>query len=149
MADTKHVALVESLDSPPLLIGHSLGGLVAQLVAARTQHAGLVAACTAPAAGIFSMYPSTARIFLGHYLQPRPWDKPLYPTTWKVFRRNISNTHTEQAVREIYDGLVCAIRAGCIARWCSRGWIEPMPQRWTSRRSRRRYSPSGLNTTGP
>ena len=34
------VALVESLDSPPLLIGHSLGGLVAQLVAARTQHAG-------------------------------------------------------------------------------------------------------------
>ena len=107
MADTKHVALVESLDSPPLLIGHSLGGLVAQLVAARTQHAGLVAACTAPAAGIFSMYPSTARIFLGHYLQPRPWDKPLYPTTWKVFRRNISNTHTEQAVREIYDGLVC------------------------------------------
>ena len=25
----------------------------------------------------------------------------------EVFRRNISNTHTEQAVREIYDGLVC------------------------------------------
>ena len=101
------VALVETLDSPPLILGHSLGGLIAQLVAARTQHAGLVAACTAPAAGIFSMYPSTARIFLGHYLQPRPWDKPLYPTAWKLFRSNISNTHTEQAVREMYDGLVC------------------------------------------
>ena len=101
------VALVETLDSPPLILGHSLGGLIAQLVAARTQHAGLVAACTAPAAGIFSMYPSTARIFLGHYLRPRPWDKPLYPTAWKLFRSNISNTHTEQAVREMYDGLVC------------------------------------------
>ena len=38
------VALVESLDSPPLLVGHSLGGLVAQLVAARTRHVGVVAA---------------------------------------------------------------------------------------------------------
>jgi pimeloyl-ACP methyl ester carboxylesterase len=60
-------ALVEALDSPPLLIGHSLGGLIAQLAAARTRHAGVVAACTAPAAGIFSMYPSTARILLPHY----------------------------------------------------------------------------------
>jgi len=93
-------ALVEALDSPPLLIGHSLGGLIAQLAAARTRHAGVVAACTAPAAGIFSMYPSTARIFLPHYLQSRPWDKPLYPTTWKLFRSNISNTHTEEAALE-------------------------------------------------
>jgi pimeloyl-ACP methyl ester carboxylesterase len=39
------VALVASLDSPPLLVGHSLGGLVVQLVAARTHNAGMVAAC--------------------------------------------------------------------------------------------------------
>ena len=53
------------------------------------------------------MYPSTARIFLPHYLQSRPWGKPLYPTTWKVFRSNISNTHTEEAARELYADLVC------------------------------------------
>jgi esterase/lipase len=29
----------------PLLVGHSLGGLLAQRVAARTRHAGLVAVC--------------------------------------------------------------------------------------------------------
>src|ERR1700737_4630968 len=39
------VALVNSLDSPPLLVGHSMGGLLAHLVAARTRHAGLVEAC--------------------------------------------------------------------------------------------------------
>jgi pimeloyl-ACP methyl ester carboxylesterase len=101
------VALVETLDSPPLILGHSLGGLVGQLVAARTRHAGLIVACTAPAAGIFAMYPSTARIFLPHYVQRRPWDEPLYPTTWKLFRRNISNTHTADEVRDMYAGLVC------------------------------------------
>jgi nucleotide-binding universal stress UspA family protein len=46
------VTFVNSLDCPPLLIGHSTGGLLAQLVAARTRHAGLVAACPAPAVGI-------------------------------------------------------------------------------------------------
>ena len=74
-------ALVESLDSPPLVVGHSLGGLIAQLVAAQTRHAGLVAATPAPAAGIFATYPGTIRVFSGHYLQRRPWTEPLYPPT--------------------------------------------------------------------
>ena len=50
-------AFVNSLDSPPLLIGHSMGGLLAQLVAVRTHPAGLVAACPAPAAGILAAIP--------------------------------------------------------------------------------------------
>jgi pimeloyl-ACP methyl ester carboxylesterase len=101
------VALVDSLDSPPLVVGHSLGGLVAQLVAARTRHAGLVAATPAPAAGIFASYPGTVRVFSRHYLQPRPWTKPLYPTTWKLFRRYITNTTDEQIARDLYAELVC------------------------------------------
>jgi len=31
----------------------------------------------------------------------------LYPTTWKLFRSNISNTHTEEAALELYADLVC------------------------------------------
>lgn len=100
-------ALVDSLDSPPLVVGHSLGGLVAQLVAARTRHAGLVAATPAPAAGIFATYPGTVRVFSRHYLRSRPWDKPLYPASWKVFRRYITNTTDEALAREFYAHLVC------------------------------------------
>ena len=101
------MALVDSLGAPPLLVGHSLGGLVAQLVATRTRHAGLVAATPAPAAGIFATYPGTIRLFGRHYLQLRPWTKPLYPATWKIFRRYVTNTTDEQLARELYSELVC------------------------------------------
>jgi pimeloyl-ACP methyl ester carboxylesterase len=105
------VALVDSLDSPPLLVGLSLGGLLAQLVAARTRHAGVVAACPAPAAGLFAATPTTLRVFgilFGrHYLQPRPWAKPLPPPTWDRFRRWIANAQTEETAREFFADLVC------------------------------------------
>lgn len=101
------VAFVNSLDSPPLLVGHSMGGLLAQLVAARTRQAGVVAACPAPAAGIFGTTPTNLRMSLPYFLRPRPWAKPVCPPTLERFRRWIANTQTEDIAREIYDGLVC------------------------------------------
>jgi pimeloyl-ACP methyl ester carboxylesterase len=100
------VALAESLDSPPLLVGLSMGGLLAQLVAARTAHAGVVAGCPAPAAGIFALYPSTIRIFGRHFLQSRPWAKPLYPT-WEAWRWGVTATQTEELSRQMFNSLVC------------------------------------------
>jgi pimeloyl-ACP methyl ester carboxylesterase len=105
------VALVDSLDSPPLIVGLSLGGLLAQLVAARTRHAGVVVACPARAAGVFAATPTSLRsnvsIFGRHFLQPRPWAKPLYPLTWERFRRWIANAQTEEVAREFFADLVC------------------------------------------
>jgi pimeloyl-ACP methyl ester carboxylesterase len=112
------VALVDSLDSPPLIVGHSMGGLIAQLVAARTRHRGLIAATPAPARGIFALYPGTIRLFFGHYVQSRPWAKPLYPTPWKVYRRYVTNATDEQLARELYDDLVCESgRVYCEMAW--------------------------------
>ncbi|HEX3284187.1 MAG TPA: alpha/beta hydrolase [Mycobacterium sp.] len=111
-------ALVNSLDSPPLIVGHSLGGLLAQLVAARTRHTGLIAATPAPARAIFALYPGTIRLFFGHYLQRRPWAKPLYPTSWKLFRRYVTNATDEPLARELYDELVCESgRVYCEMAW--------------------------------
>ncbi|MFG1907991.1 alpha/beta hydrolase [Kribbella sp. NPDC048928] len=100
------VAVCESLDSPPLILGHSLGGLLAQLVAARTAHAGLIGVCPAPAAGIFAMYPSMTRLFLSHYLQRRPWTKPLRPT-WEKFHVGGRITQTDEDSRALFADLVC------------------------------------------
>ncbi len=100
------VAFVNSLDSPTLLIGHSTGGLLAQLVAARTRHAGLVAACPAPAAGILGTTPTNLRMSLPWFMRPRPWAKPVRPPESEQFRRWITQTQTEDIAREIYNGLV-------------------------------------------
>jgi pimeloyl-ACP methyl ester carboxylesterase len=100
------VSVCEALDSPPLILGHSLGGLLAQLVAARTPHAGLIGVCPAPGAGIFAMYPSMSRLFLSHYLQPRPWTKPLRPT-WDKFHVGGRITQTEEDSRALFADLVC------------------------------------------
>ncbi|WP_100459900.1 alpha/beta fold hydrolase [Mycobacteroides abscessus] len=99
------VAIAESLDTPPLIVGLSMGGLLAQLVAARTPHMGVIAAAPAPAAGIFNMYPSMLRLFYRHFLQLRPWTKPLYPT-WERFRRGAANMQNEEHARSMFQTLV-------------------------------------------
>jgi pimeloyl-ACP methyl ester carboxylesterase len=100
------LVFVNSLDRPPLPIGHSMGGLLAQLVAARTRQAGLVAACPGPAAGILGGTPTSLRVTVPHLLRPRPWTKPWRTPTFEQFRRWIANTQTEEIAREIHDGLV-------------------------------------------
>jgi pimeloyl-ACP methyl ester carboxylesterase len=84
-----------------------MGGLLAQLVAGRTRHAGVVAACPSPIAGIYAMSPMLLRLGLGHFLQPRPWAKPVYPLTWEQFRKSTANAQTEEHARELFAGLVC------------------------------------------
>ncbi|RIT55086.1 alpha/beta fold hydrolase [Mycobacteroides abscessus] len=99
------IEVAESLDSPPLIVGLSMGGLLAQLVAARTPHMGVIAGAPAPAAGIFNMYPAMFRLFYGHFLQLSPWTKPLYPT-WERFRWGAASTLPEEEARQMFNTLV-------------------------------------------
>ena len=50
-----YVALIESLDQPPLILGHSLGCLVAQMVAEKTEVAGMILMGPAPTADILPL----------------------------------------------------------------------------------------------
>lgn len=98
--------LVTSLESPPLLVGHSLGGLLAQLVAARTDHVGVVAACPSPV-GSSGLNPTTIAIALPSARRTRPWARPFRPPTWKLFRDGIAHAQSEADARDVYAELVC------------------------------------------
>ncbi|MBJ7324855.1 MAG: alpha/beta hydrolase [Rhodococcus sp.] len=99
------VRLCRSLDSPPLVVGLSMGGLLVQLVAARTPVAGVVAGAPAPAAGIFAVYPTMIRLFGTHFFRPGlPWRRPLMPTMTAF--ELIAQHQPREHVRELLDDAV-------------------------------------------
>lgn len=71
------VDLVAGLPEPPILVGHSLGGLLAQLVAARTDCQAVVTLCSAPPAGIWSVPPLVFTRLFPHFLHWDFWRKPM------------------------------------------------------------------------
>lgn len=80
-------ALVRTLKEPPVLIGHSMGGLVAQMVATRLPVKALV--LLAPSAPWGTLPTSAWEIMSaqGLYLAGQFWNKPLRPESW------IAETH--------------------------------------------------------
>lgn len=93
--------LTRSLDTP-LIGGYSLGGLLAQLVAACTSHRGLF--CLAPSAAPGMRAPlASLNVLGGHFLRPFPWRKPVHPTSWEKWRRYVANAHDEHQALETYN----------------------------------------------
>lgn len=80
-------AIVRDLKEPPVLVGHSMGGLVAQMVAARVPVKAL--ALLAPSAPWGTLPTSAWEIMSaqGLYLAGQFWNKPLRPESW------IAETH--------------------------------------------------------
>ncbi|MEW5733875.1 MAG: alpha/beta fold hydrolase [Thermodesulfobacteriota bacterium] len=95
------VQTAKGLDEPPLIFGVSLGGLLAQLVAARVPHRGLALFAPAPAWGMFNLYPGTLRMFLHHFLQWGFWRKPIFPE-WSAFRSCAANEQTEETAFALF-----------------------------------------------
>ena len=84
-ADIERV--VKGLKEPPILVGHSMGGLVAQIVAARTPARALV--LLAPSAPWGTLPTSAWELASAHglYFAGQYWNKPLRPEAW------IAETH--------------------------------------------------------
>lgn len=116
------VEVCGALDSPPLVVGHSLGGLLVQLVASRVPTAGVVAVAPAPAAGIFAFYPSMIRLFGRHFLRPvAPWRRPLMPTLAGF--ATVGQHQLPEHVRELFDDAVAESgRAYCEVSFAYLDW---------------------------
>ena len=69
---------IHRLDSPPILMGHSLGALLAQILAAHGLGHALVLLTPAPPYGIFALRPSVIRTFSSHLIRWGLWKKPIH-----------------------------------------------------------------------
>ena len=68
---------IRALDEKPIIIGHSMGGLIGQILASRGLAEKLVLLTSAPPAGILALRPSSTRTFLSVLSTWGFWKKPM------------------------------------------------------------------------
>jgi non-heme chloroperoxidase len=98
-----HVAAtIELLDRKPAVIGHSFGGLIAQVIAGRALATATVAIDPAPFRGVLPLPISSlrsARPVLGN---PRNRHRAI-PLTYEQFRYGFANAVGEDEAKQLYD----------------------------------------------
>ena len=100
------VTHVNAQQTAPVLVGHSMGGLIAQLVAARTDNIAAVIALTpAPPAGVLALKPTTMKIFRKILLSGKFWKKPTR-LDWDAARYGLYHNLPEEEAREHYADMV-------------------------------------------
>ena len=67
---------IRKLNRPPILMGHSMGGLLAQILASRGLARAIILICPAPPAGILVLKPSVIRSFSSALTRWEFWRRP-------------------------------------------------------------------------
>ena len=97
-----YAAVIATLDSPPILIGHSFGGLIAQVLLGRGIAAGAVAIDPAPIKGVWQLPISSLKSsfpVLGNPLNR----KRAVSLTLDEFKYGFANALPEAEAKELYD----------------------------------------------
>ncbi|MGD8327029.1 MAG: alpha/beta hydrolase [Sphingomonadales bacterium] len=92
-------------EATPIIIGHSMGGLIAQLLAARISPPLLILLSPAPSAGLFALYPSVLRTMGALSLSWGYWNKPTMISE-KAARYGIFNNVGEPEATQEVEALV-------------------------------------------
>ncbi|MFF3641527.1 alpha/beta hydrolase [Streptomyces sp. NPDC002564] len=94
--------LIGTLRQRPVVIGHSVGGLLTQILAGRGVSAASVAIDPAPFRGVLAMPLSTVRSLIPMIANPAD-RKRAKPLTFRQFRYAYANAVDEQEARSIYE----------------------------------------------
>ncbi|PKN33530.1 MAG: alpha/beta hydrolase [Deltaproteobacteria bacterium HGW-Deltaproteobacteria-19] len=96
---------IARLEEKPVIMGHSMGGLLAQILGSRGLARALVLVASAAPAGIWVTSPSVTRSFLAQMLQWRFWEKPVL-MSYGDSRYGALNLLPEETARRIYGRYV-------------------------------------------
>jgi alpha-beta hydrolase superfamily lysophospholipase len=94
--------IIRELDSPPIIMGHSFGGLFTQILLDRGVGASGVAIASAPVKGILILPFSTLRVSFPALTNPANLHRAA-PLTPEQFRYAFTNTLSEEESRKVYD----------------------------------------------
>lgn len=97
---------IRKFENPPLLMGHSMGGLLAQILASRGLATALVLLTPASPHGIMALKPSVIKSFWSVMKKWGFWKKPMR-ITFNETVYSILNMLPVEERREIYDKFVC------------------------------------------
>ncbi|MFJ8885188.1 alpha/beta hydrolase [Streptomyces sp. NPDC102402] len=98
-----HVAgLIGALDRRPVVIGHSFGGLIAQMIAGRGLSAATVAIDPAPFRGVLPLPVSSLRAARPVLSNPANFHRAV-PLTYDQFRFAFANAVSEEEAEELYE----------------------------------------------
>jgi non-heme chloroperoxidase len=96
---------IQRLREPPVIMGHSMGGLLAQMLGARGLAKSLVLLAPAPPAGLLYWNTSAVLTLLSEVTRPGFWKKPVR-VTFGECARGIFNRCPEEQRTELYAAWV-------------------------------------------
>ena len=94
--------MIRALDEPPVLVGHSFGGLIVELLLSRGLGRAAVAMSPAPPKGIIVLPIASLRAASPALAHPTRWHG-VVPLTLEEFTRGFVNTYTPEAAADAYE----------------------------------------------
>jgi non-heme chloroperoxidase len=98
-------AEIAKLDEKPFIIGHSMGGTIAQILAARGLARGATLLASAHCAPIVTLSPMVAWIFLRELILTPFWRRTQLPS-YRAMRNGVLNGLNERDARNLYATLI-------------------------------------------
>jgi non-heme chloroperoxidase len=99
--------VIAGLTKKPAVIGHSFGGLLAQIVAGRSLSAATVAIDAAPFRGVLPLPISALRTASVVLTNPANWSRAV-PLTYDQFRYGFANAVSEEEAKELFGTFAVA-----------------------------------------
>lgn len=94
--------LIGRLDRKPVVVGHSFGGLITQMIAGRGLSAASVAVDPAPFRGVLPLPISSLRAASAVLGNPANYHRAV-PLTYDQFRYSFANAVSEEEAKELYE----------------------------------------------